>query len=210
MKSSSLLQMGAQKTGAQSHEAQPLGARQAGLDLAGIFALAGGAVSFLGPAEVTALGSDGATVLLATGAAELAQFAFALPYEPSLGDVLLVIGGPGACYAIGVLSGRGRVSIAFPGDVDVRAVGGKLRLGGDDGVEISGKGLEVMVDKVKITANEVVQRCASLYERVTSLFSAHHKQAHTVVDDESHTRAKRATVLTEETMTINGKQIHLG
>ncbi|WP_437596101.1 DUF3540 domain-containing protein [Sorangium sp. So ce590] len=195
MKGSSFLQMGAPQTGP---------------DLAGIFASAGGAVSFLGPAEVTALGPDSATVLLATGTTERAFFAFALPYEPSLGDVLLVIGGPGATYAIGVLAGRGRLSIAFPGDVDVRAVGGKLRLGGDGGVEISGKGLEVMVDKVKITAGEIVERCASLYQRVTSLFSAHHKQAHTVVDDESHTRARRATVLTEETVTINGKQIHLG
>ncbi len=186
------------------------GAPPALLDLPGILSSTGGAVSFLGPAEVTALGTDGATVLLATGVAERVLFAFSLPYEPSLGDVLLVIGGPGGHYAIGVLSGRGRVSIAVPGDVDLRAVGGKLRLAGDTGVEIAGKGLEVMVDRVKITAGEVAQTCATLFQRVTGLFSAHHKQAHTVVDDESHTRAKRATILTEETMTINGKQIHLG
>jgi hypothetical protein len=149
-------------------------------------------------------------VTLANGSFEHAFLAFALPYEPALGDTLLVIGGATGHYAIGVLAGRGRAAFTIPGDVDLHAVGGKLRLSGDNGVEVAGKGFEVVVDKVKITANEVVHKCSSLYQRVSGLFSAHHKQAHTVVDDESYTRAKRATVLTEETMTINGKQIHLG
>lgn len=187
----------------------PRGASHTGPDIAGILAAAG-AVTFLGPAEVTALGADGATALLGDGREARVLYAFTLPYEPAIGDVLLVIGGQGGHYAIGVLQGRGRVSLAVPGDLDVHAVGGKLRLAGDSGVELSGKGFEVVVEKVKVTAGEVVHRCASLYQRVTDLFSAHHKQAHTVVDDEAYTRAKRATVLTEETVTINGKQVHLG
>jgi len=183
---------------------------KSGLGLAGLVGAAGGVVTYLGPAEVTALCAEGATVRLTSGVEAHAMSAFALPYEPALGDVLLVIGGPGGHYAIGVLMGRGRAALSIPGDVDLHAVGGKLRLSGDHGVEVAGKGFEVMVDKVKITAGEVVQKCASLYQRVSQVFSAHHKQAHTVVDDESYTKAKRATVLTEETMTINGKQIHLG
>ncbi len=183
---------------------------QTGLDLAALFAPIAGAVTYLGPAQVVAIDMESASVRLSTGIDARAVFAFALPYEPSLGDVLLVIGGSSGHYAIGVLQGKGRVSLEVSGDIDVRAVGGKLRLAGDEGVEIAGKAFEVLVDKVKITAGDVVNKCATLYQRVSVLFSAHHKEAHTVVDEESFTRAKRAAVLTEETMTINGKQIHLG
>jgi len=180
---------------------------KSGLGLAG---LVSAAVTYLGPAEVTAVGAEGATVRLTSGIETHAMAAFALPYEPALGDTLLVIGGPDGHYAIGVLAGHGRATLAVPGDLELHAQGGKLRLAGDSGVEIAGKSFDVLVDKMKVTAGDVVHKCASLYERVSKVFSAHHKQAHTVVDDESYTRAKRATVLTEETMTINGKQIHLG
>ena len=35
-------------------------------------------------------------------------------------------------------------------------------------------------------------------------------EAETIVDEGALTRARRATILTAETMSINGKQIHLG
>ena len=42
------------------------------------------------------------------------------------------------------------------------------------------------------------------------MLSVHAREVHTVVDETHLTKAKSASVLTEETMTINGKQIHLG
>ncbi len=42
------------------------------------------------------------------------------------------------------------------------------------------------------------------------MWSVHAAASQTAVDGEAMTKAKNATVLTEETMTINGKRIHLG
>ena len=169
-----------------------------------------GAVTYLGPAHVAAVGASDVEVILPNGSPARAAPAFALPYEPAVGDMLLIIGGPGGHYAIGVLAGRGRTQVAVPGDLDLHAVGGRLRLAGDAGVEVEGKRFEVLADKVKITADQVVEKCGALYQRVTGLLSVHVKQRHTVIDGESHEKSRRAVVLTEETMTLNGKQIHLG
>jgi hypothetical protein len=49
-----------------------------------------------------------------------------------------------------------------------------------------------------------------VYQRVTTLLSVHAKESHTAVDESSITKAKNAAILTEEAMSINGKQIHLG
>ncbi|EYF08300.1 DUF3540 domain-containing protein [Chondromyces apiculatus] len=139
-----------------------------------------------------------------------ARMAMAFLYEPVAGDVLLVIGRGRHHYAIGVLSGTGKASLAFPGDVELRAEGGTLRLAGDRGVAIAGPALDVAVDRLGILAGDVVSKCTSLYQRVSALLSVRAGQSHTLVDDTAFTRAKSATLHTEETVTVNGKQIHLG
>ena len=41
-------------------------------------------------------------------------------------------------------------------------------------------------------------------------YSVHAKESHTSVDESTFIKARNAAILTEETMSINGKQIHLG
>jgi hypothetical protein len=55
-----------------------------------------------------------------------------------------------------------------------------------------------------------VEKLASLYQRVRGALNVHAGEAHTVVDDASFLTAKNASIVTEETMSINGDQIHLG
>jgi hypothetical protein len=164
---------------------------------------------YLGPAEVVDAGPP-LTVRLPSGPVVEAAMALALPYEPAAGDVLLVIGKGDAHYVIGVLHGRGRTALELHGDVDLRATNGKLRLRGDEGVELLGPELEIRTGRLDVIAGAVKQRFASLTQRVAKLLSVRAGEAHTVVEGAQVTQAESAAILTEGTMTLNGKQIHLG
>lgn len=169
----------------------------------------GSAVDYLGPATVVDA-SRADLVIDVAGRRAVARPAFSSPYEPADRDVLLVIGGPGGYYAIGVLDGAGRTSLRVHGDVDVHAVGGSLRLSGDKGVEIQGDAIELRAGKLNVLAGAAVQKFTTLYQRVSEMLSVRAGARHTVIDGDSMEKAKSATLLTEETVSINGKQVHLG
>jgi hypothetical protein len=171
---------------------------------------AAAAADYLGPAEVLDVEASAVRVAIPGGPTVSAEIALALPYRPAVGDLLLVIGRAGAHYVIGVLHGAGRTELAIPGDIELRAVGGRLRLSGDEGVELSGPEVEVRGGKLRVLADAALQQFASLCQRVASVLSVHAGEAHTVMAGASLTQAKTAAMLTEETMTINGKEIHLG
>lgn len=164
----------------------------------------------LGPACVLRAGDGEVHVRLEGGADVTAQLALALPYVPAEGDVVLVIGKHGRCYVIGVIHGRGHTSLSFRGDVSVQAVGGSLRLGADEGVTVEGRRVELRAGELKMVAGDVVQKFQSVYQRVRTLLSVHAEHTHTIVDKSAFTKAESASIVTEQTMSINGKQIHLG
>ncbi|MFT3772015.1 MAG: DUF3540 domain-containing protein [Minicystis sp.] len=166
---------------------------------------------YLGPAEVIEARGGELTVELPEGDVVSVEPAFAFPYEPATGDELLVIGkGDGAHYAIGVLRGTGRAVLAIQGNVDVRAVGGKLHLAGDQGVEIEGPEVDVRAGKIRTIAESVVETVSTFYQRVTAHLRVQAKESHTLVEGSAITQAKSASITTEEVVTINGKQVHLG
>lgn len=165
---------------------------------------------YLGPACVTEVHGREVTVELPDGGAARATLALAFLYEPAPGDVLLVIGRDEAHYAIGVLHGTGKATLAFQGDVDLQAIGGALRLSGEKGVTVEGPAVELHTPKLKMVADSLVQKFTSVYQRVSSLLSVHAGKSHTVVDGPAFTQAESGTIVTRDTMTINGKQIHLG
>lgn len=165
---------------------------------------------YLGPAHVVSASGRELSLEMPSGEIVSATLAVAFPYEPAVGDVLLVIARGASYYGIGVLHGTGRTRLVFPGDVDVRADGGTLRLSGEKGVTIDAPELDVRVGALRMLADAVTQRFATVYQRVTSLLSVHAHESHTAVDESSILKAKNAAILTEEAMSINGKQIHLG
>jgi hypothetical protein len=168
------------------------------------------AADFLGPAEVVEVQGDEVVVELRGGEPARAALALATPYEPVAGDVLLVIGKDGEHYAIGVLRGSGKTALRVQGDLEVRAEGGAVRIVGDRGVELHAPELTIHAGKLQVIASAAVQKFTSLYQRVSELLSVRAGQAHTVVDEGTVTQAKRASIVTEETVTINGREVHLG
>jgi hypothetical protein len=165
---------------------------------------------YLGPARVTAVESSKVVVELPGGPRVQVVLAFALPYEPRLEDSLLVLGRGESWYALGVLHGTGRTILALPGDVVLHARDGALSLSGDKGVAIRGPELEIQSGKVRMIADTLVQKLGSVYQRVSALLSVQARESHTLVETTSFTKARNATILTEETVTVNGKQILLG
>ncbi len=165
---------------------------------------------FLGPGEVTAIDGTVIHVRLPDGSSAIAALALAYPYEPAVGDVLLVIGKDAGHYVIGVLHGTGRASLTFHGDVDLRAIGGAIGLHADKGVEIDAPELVVRARRLLTIADSVVERLGSLYQRVTSLARLHAGEVSTVADETASTQAKSAVITADEAVTVNGKQVLLG
>ena len=167
---------------------------------------------YLGPADVVRVDGPAIHVSLPPEGdprVVRAELALAFPYEPALGDTLLVIGKGDAHYVIGVLRGAGRSVLSLPGDIGLHA-GGELRLSGDKGVRIDGPEVEIQAGKLRLLADGVVQRFTTMYQRVTEMLSVHAGEAHTLVEGASCTQARTAAIVTEGTVTINGEEIHLG
>lgn len=169
-----------------------------------------GSPYYLGPATVTRADLAEVEANLTDGRSALVRVALAYPYEPAVGDNVLVIGDEGGYYMIGVLQGSGRTRLELQGDVDVRATGGVLRLAGEKGVEIEGPEVSVRAGALRTIADSIVEACSSLRRRVTDLLSVHAGERHSIVDGASYEQSKSAAIVTEEKVTINGKQIYLG
>jgi len=163
----------------------------------------------LGPAEVVTATLPRISVKLAGGRLVSAELALAFPYLPVPGDVALVIGDGAAHYVIGVLRGSGRTVVDLPGDVDIRAQG-KLRLMSDESVAIEAPSVSVQAGRLSLLAGDVAQRFRSLRQRVVELVSLHAGETRTVVEGSAHAQSKSATILTQEKVSINGREVHLG
>jgi Protein of unknown function (DUF3540) len=165
---------------------------------------------YLGPAEVIAVRPAAIVARLVHGDEVHARMALAYLYEPQVGDEVLVTGNSQGHYVIGVLRGAGKAVLTFAGDVELRASGGALRLCSDQAVTMEAPVVEVRAEKLRTVAGAVVESFASLRRHVRDLLSLRAGKSHTVVDGSSFSQSKSATILTEEKVTINGKEIFLG
>ena len=167
--------------------------------------------TFLGPGHVTAVRGAEVTVKIDDEATVSAWVALAFPYQPVVDDILLVIGRGDTHYVIGVLHGRGNVVLTAQGDINLHAVNGKLNLSGDQGVNVSGPDIELRAtNKLSLLATSFVKKCTSAYVWVKDLFTRRAGQTNITTDGQSVNRAKGHIILSEDTVKVNGKQIHLG
>lgn len=168
---------------------------------------------YLGPGEVLAADSAPRVRLGdEAGRAEVpVELALAFPYAPRPGDRLLVVrraGGP--AYAIGVLSGAAQAALRFEGDVDLWAVGGTLSLRGGEGVEVEAPRVSLRAEALRTFAETVTERADSAYRWVKDLLTVRAGESRRTVHGEDHSRARRSVTLAEETLKIDGHQVHLG
>jgi hypothetical protein len=165
---------------------------------------------YLGPAVVISCEEAGAVLVSARGGSPVrAELALALPYRAREGDVLLVIGRRDAWYVIGVLVGKGKTDLFVQGDLTLHA-GGVAEIVGDEGVRIRSRRLELHADALRIAAETAISTVSSLVQRVADTLMVYARSSSTIVEEGAHTQAKTASIVTDETMSINGKQIHVG
>ncbi|MEZ4294700.1 MAG: DUF3540 domain-containing protein [Polyangiaceae bacterium] len=184
--------------------------KTADLRLAPPIAAPATASEYLGSGRVVEVRLQDIEVELDTGEHVLARMALAYPYRPVVSDELLVIGRGSSHFVIGVLHGTGESTLAFRGGLTLRAEGGPLTLSSDKEVAIRSPEVEMETGKLRMFAGSVAQKFTSLYQRVRDSLQVHSGKSHTIVDSESHLTAKTASIVTAETMTINGSEIHLG
>ena len=165
---------------------------------------------YLDSATVVSVAPSHVVVELIGGARVDAKLALALPYQPAIGDELLVVGRPGSYWVIGIVSGRGTLELNMPGDIGIHAMNGKLRLSGDHGVEIAGSTVRVVGKELRFVADKVVERFTNVVSRVREMLSVRAGERHTIVDGNSLETAERVMIMGKENVSVNGEQIHLG
>lgn len=174
------------------------------------------ALDYLGPAEITNVEGTVIEVSFGKERSATARLALASPYEPVPGDMVVVIGAVRAdgestdFYVIGVIHGAGQTKLAFDGDVELAARGGKLRLVADEGIELKSKAITTVTSRLRTVAEVVHRSYGQVHERVRGLLNVHAGSEQRLIDQDSVSKARSTTILTEEEMTINGKRIHLG
>ena len=165
---------------------------------------------YLGPATVVRVGPASLEARLPTGETIQPKMALAFPFTPAENDSLLVIGQDERYFVIGVIESSGDTQLSFAGNVELRAVEGELDLHGERGVELRGPQVDIKTKKLTVLADKASEVFGTVFTRVKELMSVHTGSTETVVRGQWSSRSKRAAITSEETVTINGKQVHLG
>jgi hypothetical protein len=165
----------------------------------------------LGPATVVEADPHAPRVLLGDGRCVVAQAALATLYVPTAGDQVLVLGQEARWYVVGVLCGHAPATIAVQGDLAVRAVGGRLSLVGDEGVEVrSGKKLSLAADTLETFAGTLLEKVGSASRWVRDQLHLRAGSSTRVIDGTDLTRARNALLLGEESVKVDAHAVHLG
>ena len=165
---------------------------------------------YLGAVTVTATGPATLEARLPSGETVHPKMALAFPFVPAEGDSLLVIGQDERYFVIGVIASEGETHLRFRGNVEVRAVDGELALSGEHGVELRGPLVDIKTKKLTVLADKATEVFGTVFTRVKELLSVHAGETDTVVHGQWSNRSKRAALTSEETVSINGEQVHLG
>lgn len=165
----------------------------------------------VGPATVLEGGATHVKVRLQDGREAEAQLALAFLYQPRQGDVLLVLCSGEDCYGIGVLYAQGTPGIAVAGDLALHAVGGKLKLVGDEGVVIhTPNEATLSAGTFKTIASDVIEKVGTVTSWVKKQLNVRAGEETRVIEGTQTTRSKRSYHLADEAIKVDAHQVHLG
>ena len=165
----------------------------------------------LGPATVLEGGAARVRVRLQNGEEAEAELALAFLYQPRAGDVVLTIAQQDRTYAIGVLFTQGTPGISVAGDLALHAVGGKLKLVGDEGIVLhTPKETTLSAGTLKTIASDVIEKVGSVTSWVRGQLNLRAGEVTRVIEGTETTRSKRSYHLAEEAIKVDAHQVHLG
>ncbi|MCR9244816.1 MAG: DUF3540 domain-containing protein [bacterium] len=167
------------------------------------------ATSYLGPAKVVEARTGRILVAMPDKKAWVTP-AMQFTYEASAGDTLLVIGQDDLFYAIGVLNGSGRTALQVPGDLDLQAPHGRIRMQARDGLEFRAKAVQFVAEAWDAALGTVRQSCEELWTKVRGAMRISTRRRETRIRETDRTRAGRIIQTAAKDVQIDGEKIHLG
>lgn len=165
--------------------------------------------TYLGPAKVRAAAGN-RVQLEFPDELPWALLALAYPYQPAVGDTVLAAGQGVNWYVIGVLQGTGRTKLMVPGDFEVLAPRGRIRLVAGKGVEIKGPEVRITAGKLEIAARRVREHFTEATRWIKETWQIWAGRVRTEVEGDYQVNAKRINERAEEDVKIDGNKIHLG
>lgn len=171
---------------------------------------------YLGPAHVEAVG-DVLTVRVEASRLPLpAHLAMFMPYQPAVGDVVLLTTEGDRAYVVGVLCsaagsrGRARLSLRGRGDVTLRSRG-RLRLSGDGGVRVAGPTVRLLAQgALESCAEHTLEQLGQATQRVREGWTVAAGEREERVDTLLLTQARTLVHKVREAFLVNGKAVRVG
>lgn len=166
--------------------------------------------TYLGPATVTETEGPAQQVRVAPSerSEAWARLALALPYQPAVGDEVLVIGDE-VLYVIGVLRGKGLSHLQVPGRLKIEAPQG-IEMISHGPIETRAPSIRFQVGKFEIVAQRLLESVRDAYRWVSGLFQLQSHRVRLFAESTAHLKAERTYLASRDAMNIDGKTIHLG
>ncbi len=162
----------------------------------------------IGTGVVIEAAGDRAQVLF-EGATVSARMALAFTYQPLAGDVVLVINQDQLCFIIGILSGRGAMTLQAPGDLTISAPNGRISLSARDAIEVDAGRFAVRVQAIEMLAISLVERVQTAFKTFTDLLHITAGARQTRIDGVSMESTERTYHRSEKETVLNGETINI-
>jgi hypothetical protein len=167
-------------------------------------------LAYCGPALVTAvLGRD---VELETPAEERswARLAVAIAYQPVVGDVVLMLSTAEAAYVVGVLEAQGPSVLNAPGDLELNAPHGEIRINAARACVVTVPEMRVQARMLDLIGDTLHEEFETVRRRITGAIDTRARAITTTVADTWRLVARRLHGRGQENVTIDAPSINLG
>jgi hypothetical protein len=166
-----------------------------------------------GPATITAVLDQEVELEMpgdVSGIRQWARLAVASGYRPQIGDVMLAIATADDCYVIGVLEGRGPTVLDAPGDLELRASRGAIRIVAADGCIVAAPTVRVAANEIDLVGNTLREEFETVRRRISGMLEVRAKAICTAVAETYRLAAQRIIGRGEDSVTIDAPSINLG
>jgi hypothetical protein len=168
-------------------------------------------LEYFGPALVTAvLDRDVELEIAASGVRQWARLAVAIAYRPLIGDVVLAMAGDGAWYVVGVLEGHGPTVLNAPGDLELHAPNGAIRIAAAEGCVVSAPMVRVEATSLDLIGDTLHEEFETARRRISGMLEIRAKAITTTVAETWRLVARRIAGRGLDSVTIDAPSINLG
>lgn len=162
-----------------------------------------------GPATVTAV-LDRDVELEIAGERHWARLAITATYQPQAGDVVLAMAAGGDCYVVGILEGHGPTVLHAPGDLELRAPNGTIRVTAAEACVVAAPSVRIAADELELRGGTLREEFETVRRRVAGMIDIRVKAVCLAVADTYRLAARRIVGSGDESVAIDAPSITLG